>query len=156
MLDQLLIAVEGSDLATALRFSRWGYAAVNTTHVLGIALLVGSIIPLDLRLMGFWNTVPREPLIRVLVPIAAFGLAMAIAAGLLLFSVRAVEYAALAVFQLKLLLILIGTSSAAVIHITHGRWLRTSNESCFAKALLSMTCWLGTLIAGRMIAFASD
>ena len=156
MLDQLLTVVQGSDLATALRFSRWGNEAINATHVLGIALLVGSIILLDLRLMGFWSSVPREPLIRVLVLVVVLGLAIAIIGGLRLVSVHAVEYAALGGFQLKLLLILIGATSAVMMHIAHGRWLHTSNERCFTKSLLSMVCWHGTLIAGRMIAFSGD
>ena len=57
--DAVLAAVEASGLATALRFSRgWGYAAVNTAHVLGVALLVGAAVPLALRLLGLWRGVP--------------------------------------------------------------------------------------------------
>jgi hypothetical protein len=150
-------AIQGSDIATALRFSRWGYAAVNTAHVLGIALLVGAIIPLDLRLVGCWPAVPREALIRVLVPVAATGLALAVSAGLLLFSIRAGDYAALWVFRGKLLLIAIGAGSAILLHLTYGRRLAEAPPERLARAgMLSMTCWLGALIAGRMIAFAGD
>jgi hypothetical protein len=150
-------AIQGSDIATALRFSRWGYAAVNTAHVLGIALLVGAIIPLDLRLVGCWPAVPREALIRVLVPVAATGLALAVSAGLLLFSIRAGDYAALWVFRGKLLLIATGAGSAILLHLTYGRRLAEAPPERLARAgMLSMTCWLGALIAGRMIAFAGD
>ncbi|MGI9452193.1 MAG: hypothetical protein ACR2QH_16365 [Geminicoccaceae bacterium] len=105
MLDAWLAALQGSELALALRFSRWGYAFVNTAHVLGIALLVGAIIPLDLRLLGVWNSFERAALVRVLAPVAAAGLALAVTMGFLLFSVRAVDYAALTLFRVKLLLI---------------------------------------------------
>ena len=67
--------------------SRWGYAAVNTLHILGIALLVGSIIPFNLHVLGLWRNVPRIMLARVLVPVAATGLVLAVIAGSLLFSV---------------------------------------------------------------------
>jgi hypothetical protein len=125
--------------------------------VLGIALLVGAIIPLDLRLVGCWPAVPREALIRVLVPVAATGLALAVSAGLLLFSIRAGDYAALWVFRGKLLLIAIGAGSAILLHLTYGRRLAEAPPERLARAgMLSMTCWLGALIAGRMIAFAGD
>ncbi len=156
-MDPLLAAIQASDLATALRFSRWSYAAVNTAHVLGIALLIGAIVPLDLRLLGVWPSISRGALVRVLVPIAAFGLALAIAAGLLLFAVRAIDYATLTVFRLKLSLIAIGVASALILHATHGFLLETARPGMLRlAAILSMTCWLGTVIAGRLIAFISD
>ncbi len=157
MLDAWLIALQGSELAQALRFSRFGYAFVNTAHVLGIALLVGAIIPLDLRLLGVWRSIGRTALMRVLTPVAAAGLALAVTAGLLLFSVRAVDYAALPLFRIKLLLILVGGGSALILHGIYGRFLETASRRRLAEAsILSMTCWIGALIAGRMIAFAGD
>lgn len=141
----------------ALRFSRWGYALVNTAHVLGIALLVGAILPLDLRLMGAWSDVPRATLARVLVPVAAGGLVLAVTAGLLLFSVRATDYAALLVFRVKLLLIATGAGSAVALHLAHGLLLEGAGQRRLAGAgTLSVICWLGALVAGRMIAFAGD
>lgn len=104
-MDWLLSAIEAMPLAQYLRTARWGYAAVNTTHVLGIALVVGAIMPLNLRLLGFWPSVPLAPLAQLLVPIAAAGLLLTVAAGALLFSVRAEEYAGLAVFKVKLALV---------------------------------------------------
>lgn len=157
MLEAWLTALQGSELALALRFSRWGYALVNTAHVLGIALLVGAIIPLDLRLLGFWSSIERAALIRVLVPVAAIGLALAAMAGFLLFSVRAVDYAALSLFRIKLLLVLAGGGSALTLHYVYGRLLETASRARLVQAAaLSMTCWLGALIAGRMIAFVGD
>ncbi len=149
--------MQQSAVAQALRFSRWGYAAVNTAHILGIALLVGAILPLDLRLLGFWPRADRRELMRVLVPVAATGLALAILAGLLLFSVRATEYAFLAVFRIKLALIAVGASGALLLHWNHGFTLQTASPARLRIAgLMSMTSWLGALIAGRMIAFIGN
>lgn len=156
-MDAFLAAIAGSDLATALRHSRWGYAAVNTAHVLGVALLVGAIIPLDLKLLGLWRNVERGALVRVLVPVAVTGLLMAATAGALLFSTRAPEYGALAVFQAKLALITTGVGSALTLHLAHGFALESAGRARLAWAgAISMACWLGALIAGRMIAFAGD
>jgi len=156
-MEAWLTALQGSELALALRFSRWGYAAVNAVHILGIALLVGAIVPLDLRLFGLWSSIERAVLLRVLVPVAAVGLALAVTAGFLLFSARAVDYAALPLFRIKLLLILAGSSSALALHVVHGRMLETASRPRLVQAAaLSMTCWIGALIAGRMIAFVGD
>lgn len=52
MLGQWLAALEATELARALRDSVWIYPLVNAGHILGVALLVGSIVPLDLRLLS--------------------------------------------------------------------------------------------------------
>lgn len=156
-MDALLAAIAASEPAASLRVSRWLYAAVNTSHVLGIALLVGSILPLDLRLLGLWRGVALDGLVRVLVPVAAGGLVLALATGALLFSVRAPDYAALTVFRIKLVLIAVGVSAALLLHLLHGVRLERAAPGRLAGAgALSMTCWLGALLAGRMIAFAGD
>lgn len=156
-METLLQTLQASDPAQALRFSRFGYAAVNAAHILGIALLVGSIVPLDLRLLGLWSGVARESLVRVLVPMAAGGLVLAMLAGALLFSVRATEYARLDVFQIKLVLIATGAVSALLMHLCHGFLLKNASPARLrAAALVSLACWLGALIAGRLIAFLGD
>jgi len=88
-MEAFLAAVEATAAAQYLRASRWGYAAVSGAHILGIALLVGAILPLNLRLLGFWRSIPRANLLRVLVPVAATGLVLAVFTGPLLFSVGA-------------------------------------------------------------------
>ncbi len=156
-MHDLLTALSASDLATALRTSRWLYASVNTAHVLGIALLVGAVLPLDLKLLGFWRDIGRDDLLRVLVPMAAAGLALAVTTGALLFSVRAPEYAANPVVWVKLALIATGAASALALHLVHGLRLESADRRRRAQAgAVSMTCWLGALIAGRMIAFTGE
>lgn len=155
-MEGLLAAVEQSALATHLRFSRWTYAGVNTAHVLGVALTLGAVVPLNLRLLGFWRSVPLAGLARVLVPAAGFGLALALAAGLLLFSVRASEYGALTLLQVKLLLVALGTVSALRLHARHG--MRLEDASAGARrlhALVSLVSWTGALVCGRLIAFVA-
>jgi hypothetical protein len=156
-MEALLAGLEGSALASGLRFSRFSYAAVSATHIFGIALLIGGIVPLDLRLLGAWPKLPCDVLIRVLVPVAAAGLVIAVLAGGVLFSIRATDYAALNVVRVKLLMIGIGTGSALLLHLRHGMLLKTASPGRLrAAAALSLTCWLGALIAGRLIAFLAD
>lgn len=155
-MEAFLGALEATAIAETLRGARWGYAAVNASHIFGIALLVGATLPLDLHLLGLWRSVPRAPLVRVLVPVAATGLLIAVVAGSLLFIVRAREYAGIEFLQAKLALVTIGTLAALTLHRRHGRLLQRAAEATLVRhALLSMTCWIGALVCGRLIAFAA-
>src|SRR5262245_14672891 len=107
MLTEILTGLEGSALAGGLRSSKWIYPLVNAGHIAGIALLFGSIAAFDLRLMGAWRRVPLDALSRVLVPVAAAGLALAAACGGLLFIVKATEYAASPLFRAKMIMLVI-------------------------------------------------
>ena len=156
-MEELTAALAGSDIAQYLRHGRWSYAAVNAAHILGIALLVGSVAVLDLRLFGVWKAIPLDHLARPLVLVAASGLILTMAAGLLLFAVRAPEYAAMPIFAAKLALIAIGTASAIGHHLVHGRSLdRASPAMLRIAGATSLLCWTGALLLGRLLAFAGD
>ena len=156
-MEAFLASLEATAPAQFLRISRWGYAAVSGTHILGIALLVGAILPLNLRVLGLWPSIPRATLFRVLVPFAATGLLLAVLTGSLLFSVRAREYAAVGYLQVKVVLVLVGLLSALSIYRAYGSMLEGASERRLRfHALLSLGCWLGALACGRLIAFAID
>lgn len=155
MLEALLADLEASSLASYFRVSRWGYAALSTLHVLGIAALVGSVVPWSLKLLGAWPGLPQAVIARVLVPTAAAGLLLAAAAGLALFSVKATDYAEVGVLQAKLLLIGLGAASALYAHWRYGLTLETAPRARLRlHALISLGCWLGALTCGRLIAFS--
>ena len=156
-MDDLLSALQAMPFAQYLRTSRWGYAALNTAHVLGIAVLVGAILPLDLRLLGFWPQTSRAELSRILVPVAVAGLVLAAATGPLLFAMRAEEYAALGVFQAKLVFIALGIAGALTLHRAYGLALEgASQRRVAAHAAVSIVCWVGALVCGRFIAFVIE
>jgi hypothetical protein len=113
VLNEALTTLEQLLPVAALRYSRWSYATVNATHIVGIAVLFGSIVPMDLRLMGWWRSVPIRTLARILIPVAIAGLILAVSAGFLLFSIRAVEYAGTTLFQVKMALVVWGRQCLA-------------------------------------------
>jgi hypothetical protein len=158
MLAESLGAIETGALATALRGSRWGYAGVNAAHILGIALLFGAILPLDLRLLGLWRPVPLAALARVLVPVSGAGMVLAVTAGALLFATRAGAYADLAVFRIKMLVVLIGVANALLVRPAMKRAVTAGGNAVIppgvrAAALLSLTAWPAAILCGRLIAF---
>ena len=148
-MEALLAALEGTALAQTLRGSRWVYAALNTAHIFAIALLIGSVVPLNLRLLGVWRDVSREAVVRVLAPVAASGLTLALLTGPLLFSVRAREYSGVEFLQLKLTFIAVGILSTLGLCWAHGFLLRDAPRTRLAgHAIISTVCWLGALVCG--------
>ncbi|RFB97345.1 DUF2214 domain-containing protein [Rhizobium leguminosarum bv. trifolii] len=143
--------------AVALRRSATLYMFVNTAHILAISLLVGAILPLDLRLAGFFRKVPVEIVAPFLSRSAGIGLAAAILTGVCLFCVRAAEYAANPAFLAKLCLIAFGLLNILVVHA--GQAWRTATTvgilrpAIRVSAALSAAIWIATLVAGRWIGF---
>ena len=70
-------ALQTSDLAVWINLSRWVYAGIATAHVLAIAVLIGSILILDLRLVGFARRLDVAQLARLVVPVAGTALGCA-------------------------------------------------------------------------------
>jgi hypothetical protein len=136
-----------------LRESGWLYAGVNTAHVLGIALLVGAIVVLDLRLLGLWRTAPVATLARPAIAVASAGLAIAVVSGAGLFAVQATEYVDNLFLYVKFAAILLGLVNIAALRLA-GDWTqdRRARRHGWA-ALLSLASWLTALTAGRLIAY---
>ena len=159
MLADVLGALQDVALVEALRRSRWVYPLVNAGHIVGLALLFGAVVPLDLRLVGLWQRVPIGTMARTLLPVALGGLALAVVTGALLFSVSAVRYAGLTLFQIKLLLILGALANALLLHGSaawgayhYGELMGTTPRLQLA-GVLSLGLWLSTIVAGRMLGY---
>ncbi len=121
--------------------------------MLGIALLVGAIAVLDLRLIGLWRSVPVATLARPALAVAIAGLALALVTGPLLLIVQATEYVANPFLYLKFGAILVGLLNVALLRLasdwTDERRVRRQRWA----GLLSLLAWLTALTAGRMIAY---
>ena len=81
------------------------YPAVEILHILGFVVLVGSILALDLRVLGLGRAIPIQPMAQLLLPLSRFGFLLAISMGFLLFSADAAHVVRNPAFQTKLLLI---------------------------------------------------
>ena len=157
MLEAALIALEASAPADYLRASRYASPLVNAAHIMALATLFGSILALDLRLLGLFRTVPVAPLARTLPRISLVGLVLALATGLALFSLQPFDYLAHPVFPAKLALIAFGAANAVLLHRAAG-WQRVFSNGAVpgrvrAAAALSLFAWSGAILAGRWLAF---
>lgn len=159
-MDETLRIIESLSLVDALRRSIWVYPLVNAGHLLGIALLLGSVAAMDLRVLGFWKDVEFRQLERCLRPLAITGLGIAAGCGGLLFSTSAIDYASMSLMRWKLALFLMAMSNALFFIVQHHRSVAGGQEnnsrtltSLKLSALLSLLLWLLVLFAGRLIAY---
>ena len=156
-MDAFLAAVGSSGVAVFLRSSEYVYPLVNAAHILGFALLVGSIAALDSRVLGFGKAIPLADAAHLLLPFTIGGLVLAVLTGAALFSVKPEEYAANPVFLTKLVLVVLAIANALSLRIRPA-WRLALGGSAVApglrlSAVLSMLLWVSVLVAGRLIAF---
>lgn len=141
-----------------LQQSGTAYLLVNAAHILGLGLLLGAILPLDLRLALGRSQAALSVLAPVAIRTAAVGLALALLTGAWLFSVNPVDYLENNAFRWKLLLLALALVNVAVQH----RQCRSLGLPDVARALpvrvrvlagTSALLWISTLVAGRWIGF---
>ena len=158
------------DLIAAWPGARWlqdsgtAYLFVNAAHILGLALLLGSIVTLDLQLIARSSSLRDSShdsslaaLAAVLSRTAAWGLALAVLTGLWLFSVRPLDYWGNAAFLCKLGLLVMALANVAWQHrsadwatLLDGHGVATGVR---VRAALSLLLWCAVLLAGRWIGF---
>ena len=151
-------AVERSGAAVAVREQAWPYPAANLIHVIGIALLVGAILALDLRLLGVRrNAVSAEGAAALLVPVAVVGGILAVPSGVMLFMVDAVTLTSHPLMQAKAGLLLLGLLNAVLFHTLgrrrRPRWDGAPPPMGVAQAAVSTLIWLGAVACGRLVAY---
>jgi hypothetical protein len=89
----IFLALQESAIGHVMRSSPALYPTVEILHILGFVVLVGSILVLDLRLLGLGRAIPIQPIAQLLLPLSRFGFLLAISMGFLLFSADAAHVA---------------------------------------------------------------
>lgn len=133
------------------------YLLVNAAHIMAIGMLFGSILALDLRLLGLFEKVPLQTVAVFLSRMAGKGVALAVLTGLCLFSVKPTEYIQNTAFLAKLGLVALGIVNALVVHVTPGWRAAVTQGSISAplrvSAVISLAIWISAIVAGRWIGF---
>ena len=153
--------LEGSTLGHAMRDNGvWIYAIVNLTHILGVATLFGSIVILDLRLLGLWRQVPLGPLSKPTVSLATAGFLVAATSGSGLLATKATEYVGNPFLYIKFPAIALGLLNVLILHRSAAWRARGMRElspreqsQLAAMGGTSLVCWLTAIGAGRMIGY---
>lgn len=156
----LLRDIEQSGLANAIRLVPHVYPILECIHILGIALLVGSAIAVDLRLMGLWGRHLRvTDLSNVLLPLAHLGFGLVSVSGALLFAAVARSVGESAAAPWKFGLIGVAALNILVFHFGIYRhaahWDESAHPPVSARlaGAISAVCWVCVLVAGRYLAY---
>ena len=152
-------AIEASGLGQAMRQSLWLYPIVEIVHIVGLALLFGSIFVLDLRLLGLSRGISARRLARHVLPWTAASFALIVPSGLAMFVAHASDFIGNPVFLLKMGLIFAAGINAAVLHAGPMRnaagWDVDAAPPAAARLAggLSLLLWAAVIACGRLLAY---
>lgn len=156
-MEALLVWLEGSALGHLMRTSGvWSYGVVNLFHILGLSTLFGSVLALDLRLLGLWRRIPLSAIEVPALTLAACGFAVAVTSGTALISTNATEYIGNPFLPIKLAAIGCGILNVVVARFLPAWRSRAAQpEGAALKAIggTSLASWLAAVTAGRMLGY---
>jgi len=148
--------IQNSSLLVGMRSSPWLFPIVATIHLFGLAIIGGSVLIVDLRLLGLGLC--RQPVSQVArdaEPWLLRGLLVSLPTGVLLFMCFATKYYYLTFFWVKmasLALVLLFTFSVRR-NVTMSDEKRMGPVRNKAVALVSLSLWTTVAVGGRLIGF---
>jgi hypothetical protein len=154
---EFLSWLQATRFATAVADILWAYPVLETMHTLGMAMLVGSLGLINLRVLGFKPELPLAGT-QALLPLAWIGFTFNAISGTALFTSDAVYFFSSYTFRIKLLLIVLGGINAALL----GRRIFREPSAAGGPAAspgakwiaaTSLVFWFGAIVAGRLIAY---
>ena len=148
-------ALQHAGWVTTLATSRWLYGLVSVVHYSAVFFCIGTIVLLDLRILGIADRNQALSLFAgQLRPWTWIGFGSAVVSGFLLFATEAGDYAAVTPFRVKMLIIVLAAISALAKEWSVPNWDRAPVIPVTAKllALVSIVLWLGAILAGVEIA----
>lgn len=153
-LESLTFGPVGTFVATTL----WAYPLLETLHSLGMALLVGALGLVNLRVIGYKAELPLLGT-RELLPIAWIGFVVNAVSGALLFTSDAVYFFDSWTFRIKMTLIVLGGLNAwllgrrmfAPARAAGGDFAPSTGAKLIAAS--SLVFWVGAIVAGRLLAY---
>jgi hypothetical protein len=160
-LEQVLTRLQDLSLPTQIRESDWMFPTIETVHVFALVLVVGTIMTVDLRLLGFANKErPFSQVASEMLPWTWTAFAIAALAGMLMFSSKALIYYGNIPFRLKMLCLLLAGINMAMFHWLGTRHLGTWDRGRPPRAAklaggASLLLWATIVAAGRWIGFTT-
>ena len=154
----MLTALETTSVAIWVGESLWAYPALLACHIVGLAIVVGLLSMRDLKLLGFFHGVDLR-VFSDLIPVVIAAFCLNSLSGFLLFSSQASYLASSAPFLAKLVCIAAGLSCSFGLQRRGIRSIAIRagalSPDLFTRTLacLSLSAWVGAIIAGRLIAY---
>lgn len=129
----------------------WAYPALETLHLMGVALLVGNLVLFEMRVWGLQAELPVRPLARLSLGLALAGFALAATSGAVMLASQWAELQANRALWLKAVLVIAAGANAAAFHLRGG--LDKLDRVARWQTALSMGLWLLVVACGRFIAY---
>jgi hypothetical protein len=149
-----------SAFSTWLREEDWPFPIIETIHLLALGMSVGTILWVDLRLMGFvTKRHPVSDIVGQLEPWAIPGFVVMFISGLLLFISEPMKCYTTLAFRLKAIMLVLTALNVWYFHAKVypgvAEWDETAALPLQAKMVgfVSMVLWFGIIIAGRWTAY---
>ena len=162
-LKEVIGFFEDSSLADAIRENDLLFPLIESVHVLAICLVVGSIMAVDLRLLGFASVKrPVSAVTRGILPLTWGAFVVAVASGFLMFMSNATKYLGNGFFVAKLCLIAAAGVNMLVLHFIgarhQSRWDNQARLPVTARLAggISMLLWIAVVACGRWIGFTME
>lgn len=158
MIETLVQAIEGGTINTWVLATFWLWPLLEIIHFIGLSLLLGSILVVDLRLAGFLRQIDLKSTHKLL-PWAVIGFVMNLVSGVLFFFGDPGRYAINIGFQVKMILVLVAGLNVLVfalkINPLIADWDPHGDTTALAKAVawVSLVAWTGVLLLGRLIPY---
>jgi hypothetical protein len=150
--------LEGTPVAIWVGESLWGYPILLACHAVGLAIVVGTFVMRDLRLIGLFKGISYESL-DSLRKLGWAGFVVNAISGCFLFTSQATTFASSTPFLLKISMIFLAAICAAIIQNKMrdeaSAWdgAGAAAGSVRVIAMLSIALWTGAIIAGRLTAY---
>lgn len=129
----------------------WAYPALEVLHLTGVALLLGNLVLLEMRVFGRGAALPVAELARLSLALVAIGFTMAALSGTLMFATQPAELLGNRAFTLKMLLLFVAGSNAAMFHARSS--LLKMDGLARLHMVVSTVIWLAIIALGRWIAY---
>ncbi|MDF8333740.1 DUF6644 family protein [Novosphingobium cyanobacteriorum] len=162
-LETTLQQVYDLPISATIRENVNAFPLLESLHVLAITLVFGTILIVDLRLLGVGaHRRSADRLIRELLPFTWIAFALAVVTGSLLFASNAPAYAANREFQLKLVAIAAAGVNMLIFHATAHRKIAGWDldlpppAAVRVSGFLSLLLWTVVIVLGRWIGFTLD
>lgn len=160
-MNEILLWMEKSALGQLMRDSIWLFPFAEILHFLGLCLLIGSLMVVDLRLLGIIKDMSFKAIYRYL-PVTILGFAINLVTGTLFLFTDPFRYYPNIGFRIKMALILLAGLNALWFQFkVHPATLKAPQNSgpdlsTRIVAVLSLLLWFAVIVMGRMIPYLEE
>ena len=161
MMNTFLEWLHSTTIAQAMTLYKWTWPTCESLHFIGMALLIGVVGALDLRMLGIAKNVSFEPLHRLL-PWGIAGFVINLVTGALFFAGDPFQYVNNVAFYLKLIFIALAGINVLVFYYGPFEKIKTLGPGQDAPgsakliAATSLFLWFGVMFWGRMLPFIGN